>query len=214
MEAIDNKNKILNGASELFLRYGIRSISMDNIANHLGVSKKTIYQYFKDKNDMVISVTEAHVLKEREQMDEVVSRSKNAMEELVELSGCLRENFKDMNPLLLFDIQKYHDKAWEVWVEFKDHFIREQLERTIERGKEEGYYRLEVDAKIMAILRLETIQFPFDPALFPKGAYSVLGLQMQIFDHFIYGLFTDKGRKLYEKYKKKFINKENTTIQL
>ncbi|HRX00424.1 MAG TPA: helix-turn-helix domain-containing protein, partial [Cyclobacteriaceae bacterium] len=56
MELTDTKSKILKGATELFLRYGIRSVSMDNIANHLGVSKKTLYQFFKDKNEMVFSV--------------------------------------------------------------------------------------------------------------------------------------------------------------
>jgi len=214
MEDVDTKSKILKGASELFVRYGIRSVSMDNIANHLGVSKKTIYQYFKDKDEMVFSVTEAYVLRDKEELEAVAKSSKNAVEELVGLSGCLRENFRDMNPSLLFDLQKYHHKAWNVWLEFKDKFIRAQIERSIQQGKEEGYFRPELDTKILAIMRLETIQFPFDPILYPKSEYSLMNVQTQLFDHFIHGLFTDKGKKLYEKYKKKLMTKENSTIQL
>ncbi len=214
MEEVDTKSKILKGASELFVRYGIRSVSMDNIANHLGVSKKTIYQYFKDKDEMVFSVTEAYVLRDREELEAVAKSSKNAVEELVGLSGCLRENFRNMNPSLLFDLQKYHHKAWNVWLEFKDKFIRVQIERSIQQGKEEGHFRPELDTKILAIMRLETIQFPFDPILYPKSEYSLMNIQTQLFDHFIHGLFTDKGKKLYEKYKKKLMTKENSTIQL
>jgi AcrR family transcriptional regulator len=214
MEEVDTKSKILKGAAELFVRYGIRSVSMDNIANHLGISKKTIYQYFKDKDEMVFSVTEAYVLRDREQLEEVANNAKNAVEELVGLSGCLRENFRDMNPSLLFDLQKYHHKAWSVWLEFKNKFIREQIERSIHQGKEEGYFRPELDTKILAIMRLETIQFPFDPILYPKTEYSLINVQIQVFDHFIHGLFTDKGKKLYEKYKKKLMTKDNSTIQI
>lgn len=214
MEDIETKIKILKGASELFVRYGIRSVSMDNIANHLGISKKTIYQYFKDKDEMVFSVTEAYVLRDKEQLEEVARNAKNAIEELVGLSGCLRENFKDMNPSLLFDLQKYHHKAWNVWLDFKTKFIRQQIERSINQGKEEGYFRPELDSSILAIMRLETIQFPFDPILYPKSEYSLMNVQTQLFDHFIYGLFTEKGKKLYEKHKKKLATKENSTIQL
>lgn len=161
---------------------------------------------------MVFSVTEMYVLRDREQLEEVANNAKNAVEELVGLSGCLRENFRDMNPSLLFDLQKYHHKAWNVWLAFKNQFIREQIERSIDQGKEEGYFRPELDTKILAIMRLETIQFPFDPILYPKNDYSLINVQTQIFDHFIHGLFTDKGRKLYEKHKKELSKKENTTI--
>ena len=87
METTDTRDKILEGASGLFLRYGIRSVSMDNIASHLGMSKKTIYQYFRDKDEIVYSVTEAHVQGERQQFGEIANKSKNAIEELVGLSG-------------------------------------------------------------------------------------------------------------------------------
>ena len=200
----------MEGASGLFLRYGIRSVSMDNIASHLGMSKKTIYQYFRDKDEIVYSVTEAHVQGERQQFGEIASKSKNAIEELVGLSGCLRENLKGMNPSLLFDLQKYHHRAWKIWLDFKDHFIRDQIERSIEQGKEEGYFRPQVNTKVLAIMRLETIQMAFDPTLFPKEEYSLSQVQVEIFDHYIHGLFTEKGKKLYEKYKQEFPKKENT----
>ncbi len=214
MEATDTKFKILKGATELFMRYGIRSVSMDNIANHLGVSKKTLYQYFKDKDEMVLSVTETHILGDRAELEEIAKSAKNSVEELVKLSACLRENFREMNPSLLFDLQKYHHDAWNVWLTYKNDFIKHQIERSINQGKEEGYFRSEVNTNVMAIMRMETIQMGFDPTLFPKEQYTLTEVQLQIFEHFIYGLFTDKGKKLYEKYKLKLTNSENSTIKL
>lgn len=188
------------------MRYGIRSVSMDNISNHLGVSKKTLYQYFKDKDEMVFSVTEAHILKDKEDLAKMAGIAKNAVEELVMLSACLRENFRDMNPSLLFDLQKYHHKAWSLWIDYKNNYIKSHIERSINQGKSEGTFRAELDTEMIAILRMETIQLPFDPTLFPKDKFAMAEVQMQIFEHFIYGLFTDKGKKLYEKYKQKNLN--------
>ncbi len=214
MEATDTKSKILKGAEELFVRYGIRSVSMDNISNYLGVSKKTLYQFFKDKDEMVLSVTEAHIHRDMAELEQIAEGSKNAIEEMIKLSACLRENFKDMNPSLLFDLQKYHHAAWDVWLKYKNDFIRNQIVRSIELGKKEGYFRMEVNTHVLATVRLETIQFAFDPVLFPKDKTELIEIQMQIFEHFIYGLFTDKGKKLYEKYKQKQTSKENLTIPL
>lgn len=187
---------------------------MDNIANHLGVSKKTLYQYFKDKDEMVLSVTKAHIEKDQQELGAIGKTAKNAVEELVKLSICLRENFRDMNPSLLFDLQKYHHEAWNVWLGYKNNFIKEQIERSLNQGKEEGYFRTDVNTNVMAIMRIETIQLAFDPSLFPKDQYELTDVQLQIFEHFVYGIFTDKGRKLYEKYKGKLSTTENSTIQL
>lgn len=208
MESIDTKIKILTGAAELFMRYGIRSVSMDNISNHLGMSKKTLYQYFKDKDEMVLSVTKAHIEKDQKELDEIGKSAKNSVEELVKLSTCLRENFRDMNPSLLFDLQKYHHEAWNVWLDYKNNFIKNQIERSLDQGKKEGYFREETNTNVMAIMRIETIQLAFDPMLFPKDQYELTEVQMQIFEHFVYGIFTDKGRKLYEKYKENLISQE------
>src|SRR3954467_98173 len=114
MEELDTKEKILKGAETLFMKYGVRSISMDDIARHLSVSKKTLYQHFADKEDIVTMACKAHLERSTKEFEEVKSEAKNAIEELATLSLCLRKNMEDMNPSLLFDLQKYHPKAWTV----------------------------------------------------------------------------------------------------
>lgn len=206
MEDREVKNKILNGAEELFMRYGVRSITMDEIARHLGISKKTIYQYFTDKDDIVTSVTREHLNNECTQFKQVAENARNAVEELVKLSLVMKEHLKGVNPSMLFDLQKYHQKAWSVWLEFKNQFIRDSVTRNINQGIEQGLYRPEINPAILAVLRLETIQLGFDDQLFPRDKFDVTQVQLHILEHFIYGLLTEKGRKLYQKYKKETIN--------
>lgn len=198
------KEKISKGAEELFMRYGIRSMTMDEIARHLGVSKKTIYQYYSDKDDIVLSVTKRHLDANQAQFEQIASDSKNSVEELVRLSFCVKENLKGMNPAVMFDLQKYHQKAWVVWMEYKRNVIKESVMRNLRKGIEDGYFRPEINPEILAVLRLEEIQIAFDDQLFPRDRFNLTQVQLHLLEHFIHGLLTDKGRKLYNKYKETF----------
>lgn len=211
MEEIDNKEKLLKGADELFMKYGLRSVSMDDIARHLGVSKKTIYQHFADKDEVVESVAKAHMEMQREQFEKIAATSKNAVEEMVKISFCLKENLKNINPSVLFDMQKYHPASWNEWLKFKHKFIRENIIRSMKKGIEDGYFRDDFNMEILATMRLEQVQMAFDNAVFPRDRFNLTEVQAQLFDHFIYGLFTDKGKKLYHKYKQQ--NPQPYTIQ-
>lgn len=195
------KEKILKGTEELFMKYGARSISMDDIARHLSVSKKTLYQHFADKDDIVQMVSEMYLNRARKQYDDIASSASNAIDELSRISFCLRRDMADMNPSLLFDLQKYHPKAWGTWQDHKLKFIRESVVRNLEQGIKEGHFRPEINAEIIATLRITSMEAGFDERIFPKEKFRLSEVQSQLFDHFVYGLCTEKGRKLYEKYK-------------
>lgn len=203
MEELDNKEKLLKGADDLFMKYGVRSVSMDDIARHLGISKKTIYQHFTDKDDVVVSVAKAHMERQRQQFEKIAAESKNAVEEMVKISFVLKENMKNINPSLLFDMQKYHQRAWNEWLNFKHKFIRQSVMRSLKQGMAEGYFREELNVDIISIMRLEQVQMPFDNAIFPRDHYNIAEVQAHVFDHFVHGILTEKGKKLYAKYKEK-----------
>jgi AcrR family transcriptional regulator len=202
------RDKILMGALELFLKYGIRSVSMDDIARHLSISKKTIYQYFVDKDDIVTQGTINHFEKAQTGFDGLTNASKNALDELMRIQIYMRKNMQDINPSLLFDLKKYHAKAWNAWMDHKNKHIREQVVRNLKQGMEEGLYRTNLNPEILAVLRIESIQWLYDGQIVPNEKYKMVDIQMQMLDHFMYGLLTEKGRKLYEKYKQEPINLE------
>lgn len=201
MEEKDIKERILKGAMELFMKYGVRSVSMDDIARHLSVSKKTLYQYFADKEEIVTMVAEFHLRHERDQYDSITSVSENAIDELVKVSVCIKKDLQKMNPSLLFDLQKYHPKAWSAWLAHKQQHIGQSIIRNLKQGIDEGFFRPEINTDILAIARLELIQITFDERAYPPDKYNLAEVNLQLFDHFVYGLLTDKGRKVYEKYK-------------
>lgn len=201
MEETGTKEKILNGAVGLFMKYGLRSISMDDIARHLSVSKKTLYQHFADKEDLITIVLSAHIEENRKQYEAITENSANAIDELAQISQCLRKDMAETNPSVLFDLQKFHPKAWEVWLDHRNKYIRESVVRNIRQGIEEGYYRPEVNAEVIAAIRIELISMGFDQSVFPQDTFNLAEVQSQIFDHFVYGLCTDKGKKLYQKHK-------------
>ncbi|MBX2962486.1 MAG: TetR/AcrR family transcriptional regulator [Cyclobacteriaceae bacterium] len=203
MEELDTKEKILKGATELFMRYGIRSISMDDIARQLGVSKKTLYQHFADKDELVMLVSRNHLDQHKRQFDAIRDDSKNPIEELAKLSQCIRADMETMNPSVLFDLQKFHPKAWSEWQAFKSNYMRQSIVRNLKLGMAEGFIRPEINPEIMAAIRIEMVQIPFNTEVLPPTQFNLAEVQEHLFDHFVYGLVTDKGRKLYEKYKTK-----------
>jgi AcrR family transcriptional regulator len=181
---------------------------MDEIARELGISKKTIYQYFKDKDDLVCEATSYILDCDRKEFEEIQTQSDNSIEELFLISKCLRRNFENLNPSILFDLKRYHPKAWDIFIEFKEKFFKETVRQTLNKGINEGYFRPEINVDILTILRLEQVQMSFDPRIFPKGQFDFKEVQMQFFDHFVNGIFTEKGRTYY----RELFQQENVNI--
>ena len=107
---------------------------------------------------------------------------------------------QEINPALIYDLQKYHPEAWQHFLSYKNDFIRGSVIDNIRRGKAEGYYRPEIDENVMARIRVETIQMSFDLHLFPKAEFNMPDVKMQVFDHFVYGLLTTDGYNKYKEY--------------
>ena len=187
-------------ALELFMKYGVRSVTMDDLSRHLSISKKTIYQCFEDKDDVVCQATTAHLELEKKEYDEVYESSSNAIEELATTCQCMRRSFKEINPSLLYDLQKYHHDAWRIWNDFKNVYIRDSIVRNLNRGIEEGYFREEIDPETLATFRVEQVEMALDEKIFPREKFDFREVQIALFDHYVYGIVTDKGKNLYENY--------------
>lgn len=195
---MDIKNKIIEQAEQLFQQYGFRSVTMDDIAKSLGLSKKTLYQYFEDKDDIVVKATQYHLDRDFREFQEMALNATNAMEEIVSISVCMRRNLHKANPSVLFDLQKYYPKAWGLFLEYKDKVFKQSIISTLRRGQDEGHFRADINCEVLAILRMEQIQMSFDPKVFPPDKYDFKEVQNQFIDHFIQGLLTPTGRKNFE----------------
>ncbi|MEO7311975.1 MAG: TetR/AcrR family transcriptional regulator [Chitinophagaceae bacterium] len=193
--------RILSKAHELYFRYGIRSVTMDEIAGQCGISKKTIYQFFEDKDSLVSAVMDDVIT--RTECDCVTDRNKsdNAIHEVFLALDMAQEIFANMNPTIMFDLQKHHPKAFDKLEQHKSKFFMTMLKQNIQRGKTEGLYREELNDDIIARMRLVTAFLPFNSEVFSKGKYSLAFVEQELTEHFVYGIATTKGQKLIQKYK-------------
>lgn len=182
------------------MKYGVRSVTMDDVASALAISKKTIYQFYKNKDELVTSISRNHMDEEKHDYSTIEENSVDAIDEIYQVSNCFRKHMVDIHPKILFELKKYHSSAWQIYTQFKTHFIKNHIKRNIERGIKEGYYRSELNADILSTFRVEQVELIFDDNLFPKEGYDFAEVQMQLFDHFVHGLLTDKGRTLYSNY--------------
>ncbi|MFT6826867.1 MAG: AcrR family transcriptional regulator [Roseivirga sp.] len=194
------RDKIIEKAGELYMQYGIRTVTMDDIASQLSISKKTIYQFFKDKGELVNTVAAIHLKIEEQRFIGLTEAGENAVHELILLSTCLRESMREMKMNLMHELQKFYPKAWKMYEEFKGNVMKESIMSVIIRGQKEGFFRKEINAELMAIMRIEQVQTFIIGNLIPRNTYSLEAVQMQLFDHFIHGLFTIEGHQLFNQY--------------
>jgi AcrR family transcriptional regulator len=194
-------DRIIQGAEELFLTAGIKSVTMDDIAKHLGMSKKTIYQFFKDKNDLVIALVKKKLKDDEDQMSSIISKSGNVIEAMINMMKCSEDIFSRINPIVIHDMQKYHPEAWKQFQGFKSGVVISTLEQLLTKGIKQGYIRSDIDVKIIARMRVNQVELGFNTAVFPVAEFSTWKVQYQFLEHFNYGICTLKGYKLLNQYK-------------
>jgi AcrR family transcriptional regulator len=195
------KERILEKAHELFMRYGVRSVSMDDIAAQLGMSKKTLYQYYTDKEELVDAVLSEMLEKNRNECAAYRQDAENAVHEVFQAFGMIQEMFSNMNPSIVFDLEKYHPAVYKKLAHHKKVFMYQVIGQNLERGVKEELYRQEINVDVLTRFRIESMMLPFDSEIFPENRSRLVQIQEEILEHFLYGLATVKGQKLIQKYK-------------
>ena len=194
-------DRIIDGATELFLQAGIKSVTMDDIAKHLGMSKKTIYQSFQDKNELVLALVTKRLKDDECEMSQLIGKSNNVIEEMIAMMKWSEEIFSRANPIVIHDMQKYHPDAWKQFQNFKSGVIVRTLEELLTKGIKQGYIRPDIDVKVMARMRVMQVEMGFNASLFPIAEFNTWKVQQQMLEHFNYGICTLKGYKLLNQYK-------------
>jgi AcrR family transcriptional regulator len=193
--------ELLAGTVQLFMRYGIKSMTMDDIARQLGVSKKTLYLYVSDKNDLVVKSLQALVNQEMNHANHMCDSIPNAIDMLFELTKEMSQKFGQVHPSINYDLKKYHPKAWDVFHQFQNNFIHECVEGNLKKGIEQGYYRDNLDPFLIAA-------FYADGHTFPPEKYSFKKIHLEMMRYHIRGIASEKGLA----YLKEKVKKENIEL--
>lgn len=191
----EKRQQIIERSFELFYRYGIKSVSMDDIAREMGMSKKTLYQYINDKKELVVEV----VLYMRTVMEEMVSvfsdTSLNAVEQHFAYWDRLDRRFANCKPTFLYDLRKYYPAIlkeinnWKKTTFYNIHYLN------MEQGKKEGFYRTDIDAAIISKIMVGYHLFIFDPIneLFSDAELTEKKTFEETFKYHFYGICTPTG---------------------
>lgn len=195
----------------MFWRYGVKSVTMDDIAKELGISKKTIYQHFSDKDAIVAEVVETELDCEKKDIERLEGEASDPIDEVIRTSDYMRANIATMNPVLLHDLKKYHPAAWNLFQKHKHERIIHTIKRNLTKGIELGLYRNDINVDVLARMRIETVEMAFDTSVFPPQQFGLMEIQNQLIHHFLRGILTESGFKLYNTYIEKTVIEPNNS---
>ena len=209
MADTDTAGRIKQKAHDLVMQYGIRSVSMDDIAGSLGISKKTIYQYFADKDELVEAVIKEKIEESQDCCMHDKAIAKDAIHEVFLAMEMMQDMFEEMNPSIIYDMEKFHPKAYAIFHQHKYNFLYRVLKENLSRGIEEELYRADINVEVLIKARLETMMLAFNQQIFPKNKFSLLEVETQLTEHFLFGLASLKGHKLILKYQQERLKKNS-----
>ena len=193
---MEQKEKdILMQAAELFTKYGVKSMTMDDVARHLGISKKTLYQYVDNKKDLVKKSIQLHIDEEQCCMDDALQCEGNAIDELMMMTKMVGSQMKDMHPSVIFDLKKYYLEAYKCLALHRDEFIYSNIKRNIEDGMKSGLYRSNINAEILTRLYLSMVNVILDPESITLSQHSAADIHIEMIRYHIRGIASSKGRE-------------------
>jgi AcrR family transcriptional regulator len=198
------RNRIIEGAAYLFRSYGIKSVTMDSLANHLGMSKRTIYEIFSDKDDLLIGVLNWMNEKQKELLKTILDESENAIVAIFRLLEINQVHFQQMSPAFQADVKKIH---YELLIknasqgEMPDYRNTQQV---IERGIKEKLFRKDINADLANRCLYLLGRTVMDNDLFPFEQFSRRDVVKTSFINYLKGISTPEGLNLINNLEAKF----------
>lgn len=195
MKIEEKKLKVLESAGKLILKYGVKSMTMDDIARELGMSKKTLYQYVEDKNDLIKQIIQIDMQMDHDQICAIVDKKLNAIDESFEIFKSIVQNIGDVPPNILYDLKKYHPEAYSLHQNFMWTFSKKCVEENLGKGVLEGYYRQDINTSVISTNYILMVMNIFENSeAFGKNMLPVK-IYREIFLYHVHAIASNKGRK-------------------
>lgn len=197
------KAEILIGAQQLFMRYGIKSVTMMDIARELGMSKKTLYAHYSDKASLVHEGMQMFLEEDKMQFDSLRKQYPNAIEYFFKFCKYLNEHVRSMNPSTTMDMKKYYSKTWRLFTDYKKNYIYKSITQNLIDGIDQGLYRDDMNIDIVAKLYISKVDVIMDQDLFPISDYTMSQIHKEYVMYHFNGIVSEKGRKYLKNITKK-----------
>ncbi len=190
------RNDILNKATDLFLNYGFKSVTMDDLAQEMGISKKTIYSHFENKTKLVEEATMNLFWEISNGIDHIIALKKNPIEELYEIKKFVMVRLKDEKASTLYQLQKYYPRLFETLKKKEIEVMQDCLVDNIRRGMDIGIYRENLNVQFVARIYFSGAISLSDHDLFPVSLFNKVELEDYFLEYHLRGIVTPKGRKI------------------
>lgn len=192
-------HEILEKVSNLYRKYGIKSVTMDDISGELGISKKTLYLYVRDKKELVEKVILYEHEKKGISFRDIYMKEQNAIEELLEVNRLVTKLMQDYNPSLEYDLRKYYPKLNKRIKDDDRQRMYIAILKNMESGKEEGLFRKDLNTEVIAKLQISRFENFQDSELFSRHEAVSFEVFREIFIYHIRGISNEKGIKYLER---------------
>lgn len=180
---------------------------MDDVARELKISKKTLYLFVKDKNDLVSKALLSHCKSEVGITCEIISKNFNAIDELIEISKYVSSQLKQVHPSIHYDLEKYYPDAWRIFTTHKMEHIYSCVAQNLGKGIKQGLYRTNINIPIIAKIYISRIDAVFDAQIFPQDKFKMIDVYSEMLRYHIRGIASEKGIKyLVTRMKKEKLN--------
>lgn len=185
--------RIIAESFQLFIRSGIKNITMDDIARNMGISKRTIYENFRDKDDLIKAVMLNHKNEQNLKIKSILATSSNVLDAIFKVMHDVMSRINQINPSFFTDLKKYHHRTCEELMPRQENELMKMLDGLINRGISDGIFREDIHVGI--VTRTLNLQFKAisDEQLFPTGEFSKSEIFSAIIVNFARGIATPKG---------------------
>jgi AcrR family transcriptional regulator len=193
---------ILEKARELFFSYGVKSVSMDDVARVAGVSKKTVYQFYSDKNELVNKIVEQLEESHLQLFNECAAKSKDAVEEVLMQSNAPFDTWASVNQSFYYELKKSFPENWQKLQDHKNKILLPGIIKNLKRGIQEKTFRQDLDVASIADIRLSHISDALQPSSFTERKLNEKELMNELTGFYLHAITTEQGKKLLYKYLK------------
>lgn len=172
---------------------------MDDIARELGKSKKTLYEYCTNKEDLVARVVGNHLQNVQSAVRSIQSEESNAIQSWIAITNFHVQFLQEFNSSIIFDLKKYYGQAWQLFEKHRHEFIFNIVQENLERGIEEGLYRVDINPDIIAFQHIYKIELFATPSTFKERDLEIKEVMEELIKYHLYGLVSEKGRQMLNK---------------
>ena len=189
------EHNIFERILSLFRRYGIRGVTMDDIAGELGVSKKTLYNDFRDKDDLIKQVVDFDLDQSRRLLEEVFESAPNALEELFMVNRQIHSTRAFYSPSFYYDLRRYYPETYRKWIGDKRQNMYGLITENLRKGKQEGVYRQEIDEHTIGRLYMARIEMLDSNEIIEEKDSRSSEFMQEVFSYHLHGICNENGLK-------------------